>query len=324
MIRISYWIFPVLSGLVWLGMLLGMLLGWIIVEHKVHYSSMYDGQTVAYISNIGASSRFKPMFIAMCCVTTVLLDISFVCDRWLRHRGRLTPNGSPGQKALAVLMILFAIAGTAGLILLSIFDVAHHNHLHDGFLVLFIGGYMISAIFACWEYQRLGIHNRQVFVLRLSFWLKLSFILIELALAVAFAVLGYTSRTSKAAIVEWIISFVFTFYVWSFVVDLYPAVHTHKHRDHRFRRPICGAQAAASDMNAHLPGDTDTDTDATANAEAACGADDSIHRPTTASEMQQVTGDVYSQSASRATRAPRSSGWTPNTQEPDVQPGRAY
>jgi hypothetical protein len=32
-----------------------------------------------------------------------------------------------------------------------------HPNLHDIFLVLFLGGYMVSAVFVCWEYQRLGI-----------------------------------------------------------------------------------------------------------------------------------------------------------------------
>jgi len=70
------------------------------------------------------------------------------------------------------------------LILLTIFDTLRHPHLHDGFLVIFIGGYIITAIFICAEYQRLGIHYREYRVLRLSFWFKLFFILVEIALVV--------------------------------------------------------------------------------------------------------------------------------------------
>lgn len=40
-------------------------------------------------------------------------------------------------------------------------------------------GYVISAIFVCAEYQRLGVHFRQHRVLRVSFWIKLGFILVE-------------------------------------------------------------------------------------------------------------------------------------------------
>lgn len=52
-------------------------------------------------------------------------------------------------------------------------------------------GYVISAIFVCAEYQRLGIHFRQHRVLRASFWMKLFFILIE---RLSSLFLGYEER----------------------------------------------------------------------------------------------------------------------------------
>lgn len=45
--------------------------------------------------------------------------------------------------------------------------------------------------------------------------------------------LTFTGRTNNAAILEWIISFVFTFYIISFFLDLLPAIRT-KNRDSRF------------------------------------------------------------------------------------------
>ena len=45
-------------------------------------------------------------------------------------------------------------------------------------------GYVVSAIFICAEYQRLGIHFRQFRILRISFWIKLVFVLLEVALAI--------------------------------------------------------------------------------------------------------------------------------------------
>jgi hypothetical protein len=44
-------------------------------------------------------------------------------------------------------------------------------------LGVFIIGYIVSAIFTCWGYQRLGIHYRQHSILRISFWVKLAFII---------------------------------------------------------------------------------------------------------------------------------------------------
>lgn len=147
-------------------------------------------------------------------MTTVFLDLSFAAERWLRHKGRLARNSGVTEKVLSSLssrsflmpadcrlilklLVFFAVAGTVGLICLSIFDTLHHPRMHDGFLLIFLcvspcpgsrddlliienrAGYIISAIFVCAEYQRLGIHFRQHRVLRRSFWLKLVFILVE-------------------------------------------------------------------------------------------------------------------------------------------------
>jgi hypothetical protein len=87
-------------------------------------------------------------------------------------------------------------------------------------------GYIISAIFTCWEYQRLGIHHRQHRILRISFWIKLTFILVEIGLAIAFGVLGDRKHYNGAAVCEWVIALIYAFYVWSFAIDFIPAVRT--------------------------------------------------------------------------------------------------
>lgn len=140
-----------------LGMLIAMLVVWN-VEGKPHYASMENSQTIAYISDVGAQG-LKPLFITGSVITTIFLDISFLSERWLRHRGRLVRNQTVTEKVLSGLSMLFAVIGTVGLILLSIFDTFRHPQLHDIFLVLFIGGYLLSAICICWEYQRLGIRE---------------------------------------------------------------------------------------------------------------------------------------------------------------------
>jgi hypothetical protein len=87
-------------------------------------------------------------------------------------------------------------------------------------------GYIISAIFICSEYQRLGIHHRQHRVLRISFWIKLAFIFVELGLAIAFGALGDKEHYNGAAVCEWVIALIYAFYVWSFAIDFIPAVRT--------------------------------------------------------------------------------------------------
>jgi hypothetical protein len=67
------------------------------------------------------------------------------------------------------------------------------------------GGYLISAIFICMEYLRLGVaYRRQHMVLFASFWIKLIFIIIELGLAIAFGVLlTHGKHHNVAAALEW-------------------------------------------------------------------------------------------------------------------------
>jgi hypothetical protein len=240
----SQWL-PILSGFIWLGMLLGLLLYWIVGTHSRRYPAIPESQSLAYISHIGAY-EMKPLFIAGCVLTTVTLDASFLAERWLRHRGRLVPNQTLTEKVLFGLSIFFATVGTVGLICLSVYDTVDHPTLHNLFLMLFIGGYLLSAVFICWEYQRLGIsaapsleshanpalcansekENRAYRVLRISFWIKLAFVLTELALAVTFLATTTTHHRTVAAYFEWIISFIFTAYVWSFAIDLWPAIKT--------------------------------------------------------------------------------------------------
>jgi hypothetical protein len=154
--ELIYQILPFVAGAMWLATLLAMLIHWTVGTQRQRYPSMVEGQIVAYISDVGAA-ELKPLFIAGCVITTVFLDLSFAADRWLRHRGRLVPNATTAEKVLSGLTIAFAIVGTAGLILLSIFDTVRHEMLHRIFLLLFIAGYVLSAVFICAEYQRLGI-----------------------------------------------------------------------------------------------------------------------------------------------------------------------
>lgn len=130
------------------------------------------------------ASGLKPLFIAGSTVSVVVFDFAFISERWLRHKGRLAHNTNRTQKILSICSIIAAVVGALGLILLTIFDTRRHPRLHRVFLGLFIGGYIVSAVFICAEYQRLGMAFRQYKILRASFWIKLAFIFIEIALVV--------------------------------------------------------------------------------------------------------------------------------------------
>ncbi|KAF1943627.1 hypothetical protein EJ02DRAFT_501963 [Clathrospora elynae] len=228
MLGLSYWVVPIFSAVVWTAMLITMLVYWA-ATGKPHYTTMSEGQHIPYISDIGAE-YLQPMFIAMSVVTVVTFDLAFIFERWLRHSNRLAPNTSHWQKIYSICATIAAIAGAAGLILLTIFDCKNHNRLHNIFLVVFILGYIVSAIFICWEYQRLGIHYRQHSILRISFWIKLFFIIAEVCLAIAFAVCSKKHIWNVAAVLEWLVSFIYCFYVLSFFIDFLPVLRTKHHQ----------------------------------------------------------------------------------------------
>jgi hypothetical protein len=93
-------------------------------------------------------------------------------------------------------------------------------------------GYVVSAVLICAEYLRIGIfYRREHRILLVSFFIKLAFIIIEVGLAIGFGVClnGAASKQNTGAVLEWVISFVFTGYVISFVIDLLPSVRTRRH-----------------------------------------------------------------------------------------------
>jgi len=220
----SIWVIPIFSATIWVSMLLAMFLWWT-ESGSPHFSSMAKSQTIAYISDVGAQD-LKPLFITMSTVTVVSFDAVFIIQRWLRHTGKLTANASWVGKVFNVLATIFAVAGGAGLILLSIFDTLHHPRLHDVFLAVFIAGYVFAAVFVCLEFWRLERHNRDTPILRVSFYMKLAFIVTEVALAIAFGITQHIDKWNASAVIEWVIALIYTFFVLSFVVDFFPSART--------------------------------------------------------------------------------------------------
>ena len=134
-------------------MLVIMLVYWVATGRE-HYDSMNKTCTVAYISDIGAST-LKPLFVGSCTISAILLNISFVIDRWLRYKAQLCPSKTLFDKAVIISTILFAVAGTVIWILLSIIDTTSNKLLYRILLLLFVLGYLLTAGFISWEYRQL-------------------------------------------------------------------------------------------------------------------------------------------------------------------------
>lgn len=189
-----------------------------------YYSFMREtSQHIVYISDIGATSWGKPIFIATSAVMVVTFNLVFIIERWQRHKRQLAPNYRRSEKIMSAGAIFWSIIGGAGLILLTIFDTADYQKVHDSLLGVFIAGYVISAICVCIEYALLGLvvrrHQHQMGLeshkghrlLLTSFTIKLCFIVVELALAIAFGVTEYTGKYNQSAILEWIVALLYIF-----------------------------------------------------------------------------------------------------------------
>lgn len=113
-----------------------------------HYAS--QAGSFPEISDIGASF-LKPLFITGASITAVGFFLSLVFERWFRHTGRLLPNMRKRERVLSSLAILGAFIGGCGLILLTIFDTLRHHTLHHVFLLVFILGVALSAVFSVLE-----------------------------------------------------------------------------------------------------------------------------------------------------------------------------
>lgn len=176
-----------------------------------------DG-SIAYISDIGADI-LKPLFVAGCAITAVCFFLSLCVERGLRHVGRLMPHMHTRERVFGSLSIFGSLIGGCGLILLSIFDTKRHTSLHRVFLLVFILGVAISAIFTVIEFRWLNRDFPDVRTLKIAYLAKAIIAAILILLAFAFGVALYQS-SNVGAVLEWTISFGFTLYILTFFFDL--------------------------------------------------------------------------------------------------------
>ncbi|KAI0714304.1 Frag1/DRAM/Sfk1 family-domain-containing protein [Cerioporus squamosus] len=216
------WI-PLFGSFMWFATLWAMLITWL-AQGRPKYVSQ-DGK-IAYISDVGADV-LKPLFIVGCAITGVSFFLSLTIERWLRHEGRLLPNMRKRERVLSTLAILGSFIGGCGLILLSIFDTKRFTSLHRVFLLVFIVGVGLSAIFTVAEYRWISRDFVEVRKLRAAYLTKGIIAGILILLAIAFAALLFTV-VDAGAVVEWTIAFGFTFYMLTFFWDLRMSKGVHR------------------------------------------------------------------------------------------------
>ncbi|KAI0058639.1 hypothetical protein BV25DRAFT_1810509 [Artomyces pyxidatus] len=217
------WI-PAFGAFIWFGTLLSMLLTWVGTGTPRYPSE--DG-TIPYISDIGASF-LKPLFIAGCAVTAVAFVTTLVLERLLRHNGRLHASLRRRESVFSYLAILGSFIGGMGLILLSIFDTLRHQSAHRVFLLVFMVGVALSAIFTIIEFRWLSKDYQYAAQLRRAYIAKAIIASALIILAIAFAICLWRSKNA-GGVLEWVIAMGFTLYLLTFVYDLRMSKGIHKH-----------------------------------------------------------------------------------------------
>jgi uncharacterized membrane protein YbjE (DUF340 family) len=150
-----------------------------------HYASM-DGN-IPYISDVGAS-YLKPLFITGASITAVGFVASLFVERILRSHGRLIENFRKRERVFSWLAILGSVIGGAGLILLTIFDTLRHSSLHRLFLLIFMVGVALSAVFSIIEFRWIAKDFKGARRLRRAYIMKGIIAGILIILAIAFGV----------------------------------------------------------------------------------------------------------------------------------------
>lgn len=185
-----------------------------IAQGRPHYPTM-GTSTIPFISDIGATS-VKPLFVTGATITAVFFFLSLLSLR----RNKALPRRR--ERIFDRLALLFGLLGCVSLTLLTVFDTARHHYLHLVFLLLYMLSIIISALFTTLEYYSLGKIFRTHLELRYSYIAKASLLTLEGSFSIGFAICAALKRETAGAVLEWIISFVFTFYLITFYFDLRP------------------------------------------------------------------------------------------------------
>lgn len=227
---VHHWLIPVIGFAAWFGMLWAMLIYWFVKGRPIY---PWQNGSIAFISDIGATP-IQPLFIAGSSVMGVCFILSVASDRLLRHQSRLPRNMRRTERVLSYCAIAGATIGAIGIILVSCFNTNHFPKWHDGFLLIFILGVALSAIFTTIELRYLDTHHENHALvhryLKASYIFKIVIVSLDIALAIAFAATLFSGHGdhNASAVLEWLVSFLFTFYLLSFAVDLWPAAAAHK------------------------------------------------------------------------------------------------
>ncbi|GAA5914919.1 hypothetical protein JCM6882_008109 [Rhodosporidiobolus microsporus] len=236
-----YWIFPLISFIVWTGTLLGLLLWWAVADDAERYRL---GQaTIVYVSNIGA--EHQALFIAGTAVTSLFYALALASERWLRHLRRIPGALRRRDRNADIVSVVFGFLGAIALVVLACFNAVAFPNVHWSFTAIFVVCIAISALAQTLELHWLRQDHVDRKHLKRNAIIKWLIVGCAVAGAIAFAATYGTCASSPddvplrgrcdtiksvAAVLEWFIAFLYDAYLLSLVFDLWPAQKTAGHK----------------------------------------------------------------------------------------------
>ncbi|KAA1068602.1 hypothetical protein PGT21_019374 [Puccinia graminis f. sp. tritici] len=194
-----------------------------------------DEASVLFISDVGAAHM--TWFTPGCTLVALLYIATLLAERWLRHHERIPRVISKRHRYWGYSTAGHGILSGLSLMMLSFLSKFEHPTVHWRFTFMFAICLMISAYSQVIEVFCLKKEYPEQARLRRNAMIKLWIVSIATVLAVVFGVLflscGGLVRSSRdnlllsgAAVCEWAVSFLLTFYFLTFVLDFYPAAKT--------------------------------------------------------------------------------------------------
>jgi hypothetical protein len=245
--KIHYYVIPLISLVVWWGMLIAMLSAWSIQGHPIYYFMGNSTQNPVYISDIGATN-LQPLFISCAGFQAIFFVGTLAMDYWLRTHGeRLQPFVSKRQPKLAIAAVISATIGQLGILFVAIFNTNSFHHVHISMVGVFIAfnflacvfNFLNSFIFGNYPTRLSPYHEKVVFgkhrwqnLYMVSFFCKCVWLVCAAGFALAFGVLMKNGQLSLSATFEWTISFWYGLLLVFWGIDLFPSAVRHYRVSH--------------------------------------------------------------------------------------------
>ncbi|OCL13231.1 hypothetical protein AOQ84DRAFT_283540 [Glonium stellatum] len=209
------WLCPFLAGLAWFFTLFALLVTWL-AKGMPKYP-MQSNPCVAFISDMAAFT-LKPLFLVGGSITAVSFILTVCAVHFARYSHRMYGiDDVRWKKSLSIFAMISGVVASLALVLLAGMDTLRFHEEHAVLLLVCFVGLAFSAIATTIVYFDQTWNPSPFRRLRVYCILSAMTISIDFCLGVAFYSLMRSEHWKIAGILEWIMAFTGTFYIWAFI-----------------------------------------------------------------------------------------------------------